>query len=220
MKVIVVGCGRLGSELAYGLFKRGHEVSMVDNIAASFNNLPPDFMGRLHEGDAINQDVLKRAGIMTTDAVAAVTNSDAMNLVVGHIARMEFNVERVVARNYNPQFRELFEAFNLQVVSSTSWGAQRVEEMIYQSDVRAVFSAGNGEVEVYEISIPRDCTGRKLKDLMGNCEGVVVSVTRAGKARLPDMNIPLEAGDVVHVGATFEGIELLRNRLCGKDQEE
>ena len=55
---------------------------------------------------------------------------------------------------------------------------------------------------------------------MGNCEGVVVSVTRAGKARLPDMNIPLEAGDVVHVGATFEGIELLRNRLCGKDQEE
>jgi trk system potassium uptake protein TrkA len=116
-------------------------------------------------------------------------------------------------------FRELFESFNLQVVSSTSWGAQRVEEMIYQSDVRAVFSAGNGEVEVYEISIPGYCSGRNISDLMGNCQGVVVAMTRAGKARLPDMDMVLEASDVLHVSATFEGIEMLRSRLCGKDEE-
>ena len=214
MKVIIVGCGRLGSELAYGLFKRGHEVSVLDNVTAAFNNLPPDFLGRLHEGDALNSDVLKRAGIETTDALAAVTNSDAMNIVVGHLARKEFNVGRVVARNYNPQLRELFEAFNLQVVSSTSWGAQRVEEMIYNSDIRTVFSAGNGEVEVYEIIIPNACAGRTLSDLIGNSEAIVVSVTRAGRATLPDMGLYLEAGDVVHLSATFDGIELLRKRMC------
>jgi trk system potassium uptake protein len=214
MKVIVVGCGRLGSELAYGLFKRGHEVAIVDNIGVAFNNLPPDFLGRLHEGDALNQDVLKRAGIETADALAAVTNSDAMNIVVGHLARQEFNVERVVARNYNPQLRELFEAFNLQVVSSTSWGAQRVEEMIYSSDFRTVFSAGNGEVEIYEINIPKGCAGRTLREIIGNSEAIVTSVTRAGKARLPDLDMALEAGDVVHVSATFEGVEVLRKHLC------
>jgi trk system potassium uptake protein len=214
MKVIVVGCGRLGSELAYGLFKRGHEVSIVDNLAVAFNNLPPDFLGRLHEGDALNQDVLKRAGIETTDALAAVTNSDSMNIVVGHLARKEFNVERVVARNYNPQLRELFEAFNLQVVSSTSWGAQRVEEMIYHSDIRTVFSAGNGEVEIYEINIPRGCEGRTLRDLVGDSEAIVMAVTRAGRAKLPEMEMTLQAGDVVHVSATFEGVEFLRKRMC------
>jgi trk system potassium uptake protein len=214
MKVIIVGCGRLGSELAYGLFKRGHEVSVLDNVAASFNNLPPDFLGRLHEGDALNSDVLKRAGIETADALAAVTNSDALNIVVGHLARKEFNVERVVARNYNPQLRELFEAFNLQVVSSTSWGAQRVEEMIYNSDVRTVFSAGNGEVEIYEIIIPKGCANRTLRDLVGDCEAIVLSVTRGGRAKLPDLDAAMEEGDVIHLSATFDGMELLRKRMC------
>ncbi len=62
MKVIVIGCGRLGAELAYNLFKRGHDVSVIDNVPASFNNLPADFQGRLNEGEALSQDVLHRAG--------------------------------------------------------------------------------------------------------------------------------------------------------------
>ena len=62
MKAIVVGCGRIGSQLAYSLYKSGHEVSVVDEEEASFENLPSDFQGRLHEGDAMNQDVLERAG--------------------------------------------------------------------------------------------------------------------------------------------------------------
>jgi branched-chain amino acid aminotransferase len=71
MKVIVVGCGRFGSELAYRLYKSGHEVAIVDAIPEAFNILPVDFRGRLIEGDALNQDVLHRAGIEHADALAA-----------------------------------------------------------------------------------------------------------------------------------------------------
>ncbi len=217
MKVIVVGCGRYGSELAYRLFQRGHDVSIVDENEAAFTNLLPNFMGTLHEGDVLNKDVLERAGIKHADALAAVTDSDALNMVVGHIANKVYQVPRVVVRNYNPQYRSIFEVFGLQVVSSTSWGAQRLEEMIYHVDARTVFSAGNGEVEVYEIAVPASWVGKKLGDLYP-CEGsTLVALTRAGRAYLPVLDMVIEAGDFILVSATFEGIDAMRRQMCAEE---
>ena len=76
MQVIVVGCGRLGAELAHRLFKRGHDVTVIDQVVAAFDNLNPLFRGRTVEGEVLNQDVLHRAGIEHAEALAAVTNSD------------------------------------------------------------------------------------------------------------------------------------------------
>jgi trk system potassium uptake protein len=206
MKVIVVGCGRIGAELAYSMFKRGHKVSVVDEHSSSFNNLPADFEGRFHEGDALNQDVMVRAGIETCDALAAVTNADALNAVVGHIAKTTYKVPNVVARNYDPRLRNLFEVFDIQVVSSTSWGAQRVEEMLTDSEVRAVFSAGNGEVEVYEMLVNEKWNNKKIYELItcGDCKPL--AITRAGKAFLPVPESELKLGDILTVAATVEGI--------------
>jgi trk system potassium uptake protein TrkA len=213
MKVVIVGCGRLGAELASRLFQRGHEVSVVDADEAAFSKLPANFEGRLNEGDAINRDVLHRAGVERADALAAVTDSDVLNAVVGHLARSYYNVPNVVVRNHDPRYRPLLEAFDLQVVSALSWGAQRVEELIYDVDTRAVFSAGNGEVEIYEVAIPAEWSGRTVGDLVSSMTNIPVSVTRAGRAMLPTSNMVLEIGDVVHVSATLEGIEALRNHM-------
>ena len=219
MKAIIVGCGRIGAELAYRLFKRGHEVSIIDNVPASFNNLPADFEGRVHEGDALNKDVLIRAGIEHCDVVAAVTNNDALNMVISHIAQTEFKVDNVVARNYDPHVRELFETFNIQVVSSTSWGAQRIEELMYHSEARAVFSAGNGEVEVYELTITKGWEGKTIKDLIPCDDCRPIAITRAGKAFLANESTVLKGGDFLNVAATFDGIEETRKMLNKKSQE-
>lgn len=220
MKVIVVGCGRLGAELAYNLFKRGHEVSVIDNVPAAFNNLPADFQGRINEGEALSQDVLHRAGIEKADALAAVTNSDALNTVAAYVAKSVYNVPNVLARNYDPRSREIFEFFGLQTVSSTSWGAQRMEELIFHSDIRTVFSAGNGEVEIYEMVITKDWDGRSFKSLL-ECEDCVpVSLTRAGRAIIPTRDTIMREGDVALMSATFEGIEGLRRRLKNVDTQE
>lgn len=213
MRVLVVGCGRLGAELAGRLFQRGHEVSVIDIDEKSFAKLPSNFEGRLSEGEAINRDVLHRAGIERADAVAAVTDSDVLNAVVGHLARSFYNVPNVVVRNYDPRYRPIIEAFGLQLISSLSWGAQRIEEMIYHGDVKAVFSAGNGEVEVYEIGVPEAWSGQTVADLFSSDACMAVSITRAGKAVLPVANMVLESGDVVHISATLEGIDALRKRL-------
>lgn len=213
MKVLVVGCGRLGAELAGRLFQRGHEVSVIDIDEKSFAKLPSNFEGRLSEGEAINRDVLHRAGIERADAVAAVTDSDVLNAVVGHLARSFYNVPNVVVRNYDPRYRPIIEAFGLQLISSLAWGAQRIEEMIYHGDIKAVFSAGNGEVEVYEVAVPEAWSGQTVAEMVSNEACVPISITRAGRAMLPSANMVLETGDVLHISATLEGIEALRKRV-------
>lgn len=213
MKYVVVGCGRVGAELASRLSAAGHEVCVVDSEGSAFHNLGPAFHGRTIEGEVLDQQVLRRAGIETADGLAAVTNSDSLNAVVAHAARAVFRVPNVVARNYDPRRRPLFEAFGLQVISSTSWGAQRLEELLYHGEIRTLFSAGNGEVEVYELTVPSPWAGRRMGDLLR--EGVCgVAHTRAGRAILPANEIVLDQGDVVQVSATLEGIEWLRARLA------
>ncbi|MCL7454843.1 MAG: NAD-binding protein, partial [Anaerolineae bacterium] len=155
MKIVVVGCGRLGAELAYRLFQQGHRVTVIDHVAAAFDNLPPDFRGRTLAGEALSQDVLTRAGIADADGVAAVTNSDSLNAVVARIANAKYGLSNVVVRNYDPHWRPVHEAFGSQVVSSASWGAQRIVDLLHYSDVRMVFSTDDGEVRVYELEIPK-----------------------------------------------------------------
>ena len=154
MKFIVVGCGRVGAQLATRLFQQGHQVTVVDIVASAFDNLDPSFRGRTLEGDVLGQDMLRRAGIEGSDGLAAVTSSDTLNAVIAHIARTIFHVPNVVTRNYEPRFTPLYEVFGIQTVAASTWGAQRIEELLCDVSLRTVFSAGNGEVEVYEIIVP------------------------------------------------------------------
>ncbi len=217
MNFIVVGCGRVGAELCYHLFESGHQVVVVDINKESFNRLHPDFRGRTLEGEGLAEGVLERAGIHEADGLAAVTNSDTLNAVVAHAARTIYNIPNVVARNYDPNLRSIIEAFGLQTVGSTYWGAQRVEELLINPSQRAVYSAGNGEVEVYEVYVPEEWNGHTLKELLDplkNCNPVALS--RAGRASLPELSMKLQTGDLLLVSSTFEGIGALTARLSKK----
>lgn len=213
MEIIVVGCGRAGAELAYRLFVRGHKVVVIDRTAKAFGNLPPEFRGRFLEGDALNQDVLKRAGIENARGLATVTNSDTINVVVAHIAKKVYGVPHVVARNYDPHRSNLYEIFDLQVVSSISWGAQRIEEMLAHPEFRTVYSAGSGEVEVYEFYVPAAWEGQTANELFPHRNCVLVGLTRGGRSMLADPTTTLHTGDLVLVSTTAEGIEELQRRL-------
>ena len=217
MNFIVVGCGRVGAELCYHLFKRNHQIVVVDINKDAFNRLHPDFRGRTLEGEGLAEGVLERAGIHEADGLAAVTNSDTLNAVVAHAARVIYNVPNVVARNYDPNLRSVIEAFGLQTVGSTYWGAQRVEELLMSPSQRMVYSAGNGEVEVYEVQIPEEWDGHTLGELLepvNQCYPVALS--RAGHSFLPERTMRLQVGDMLDVSSTFEGIGALTARLSPK----
>jgi trk system potassium uptake protein len=219
MNFIIIGCGRVGAQLAHRLFLKGHKVTVIDYNAVAFKNLPPDFLGRVIEGEATHQDVLRRAGIEHADGLAMVTSSDATNAVIGHVAREAYKLDNIVVRNYDPIWRPMLDAFNLQVISSSSWGAQRIEELLYHAEMRAVVSAGNGEIEVYEFTIPERCTNHPLSDLLPKAECVPVAISRSGRAIWPMADTILQSGDVLLVGASFDGIEELRRRLVAVQEK-
>jgi trk system potassium uptake protein len=217
MNFIVVGCGRVGAELCYHLFRSGHQVVVVDINKEAFNRLHPDFRGRTLEGEGLAEGVLERAGIREADGLAAVTNSDTLNAVVAHAARMIYNIPNVVARNYDPNLRAVIESFGLQMVSSTYWGAQRVEELLMNPSQRVVYSAGNGEVEVYEVQIPEEWRGHTLGELLDSLQQCYpVALSRAGRALLPEAKIELQTDDLLNVSSTDEGIAALTARLSKK----
>jgi trk system potassium uptake protein TrkA len=219
MNFIIVGCGRVGAELCYHLFKRGHQIVVVDINRDAFNRLHPDFRGRTLEGEGLAEGVLERAGIREANGLAAVTNSDTLNAVVAHAARIIYNVPNVVARNYDPNLRSVIEAFGLQTVGSTYWGAQRVEELLMNPSQRMVYSAGNGEVEVYEVQIPEEWDSHTLGELLGPLKQCYpVALSRAGHAFLPEVTTRLQAGDMLDIGSTFEGIGELTARLSKRTE--
>lgn len=214
MNFFVIGCGRVGSELAFRLFKNGHEVVVIDKSREALNGLSPEFRGRTIEGDVLVEEMLERAGINEADGLAAVTNSDTLNAVVAHIATVVYKVPMVVARNYDPAMLPVLEAFGHQVVSSTSWGAQRIQELLLDPSFRTIFSAGNGEVEVYEMMVSPTWDGKTLGELLQDNPGCLpVALTRAGSALLPNMDTVLQTGDLLNVSATFTGIKSLRAQL-------
>jgi trk system potassium uptake protein len=218
MKFIVVGCGRVGAQLAARLFQQGHQVTVVDIVASAFDNLDPSFRGRTLEGDVLGQDMLRRAGVEGSDGLAAVTSSDALNAVIAHIARTVFHVPNVVTRSYEPRFIPLHEVFGIQTVAASTWGAQRIEELLTDTTLRTVFSAGNGEVEVYEIIVPAVWHGRRLGEIVNYSDCLPIALTHAGKAVLPAADMLIEECDILHLSATFEGIEALRHRLAASKE--
>jgi trk system potassium uptake protein TrkA len=111
--------------------------------------------------------------------------------------------------------RGMLEAFDLQIVSSTAWGAERLQELLIDASFRAVFSAGNGEVELYEMPIPESWSGRTVSALLADCTNtiVVAALTHAGRAELTSPQSVLKGGDILTVSATLEGVTALQARL-------
>lgn len=215
MNFIVVGCGRVGAELAYRLYKSGHQVVVVDQNREAFNRLHPDFRGRTTEGEVLAADTLERAGVEKADGIAVVTSSDTLNAVIGHVARVRYNIPLVVVRNYDPTLRPMLEAFGLQIVSSTAWGAERLLELLLDPSFRAVYSMGNGEVGIYEMTITPAWEGYTIEKLLANCSQqiLIIAVTRAGRAQFPSPAMKLVRDDILTIGATLEGMQRLRARL-------
>jgi len=218
MNVIVVGCGRVGVELALSICRK-HVVTVVDPKPLAFDRLGADFHGRAVRGDGLDKEALLRAGIENAEALAAVTNSDNVNVVVARITRDLFHIPRVIARVYNPRRALVYEKLGIQTVASSSWGAMRIEQYILNPGLESVFSAGNGEVQLYEIIIPQAWDGHPLGDLMPEHDAQAMAVVRSGKAKVPDRSFLLHAQDILHIGATGESITVLNQHLHAYGKE-
>ena len=214
MNFIVIGCGRVGAQLAYNLFKQGHKVAIVDNNGASFTNLPTDFYGRTIEGEATHLDILKRAGIENADGLAVVTNSDSLNAVIGEVAKNYFNLDKVVVRNYDPFWRSMIDSFQLDVVSSSSWGANRIQEILINPDVQFIAGIEDGEVGIYEIKVPQEIDNLPLSNILIERDCVIVGLVRKRNVVHPEMDTRLKTGDTILISTKKESLPALQQHLA------
>ena len=136
VKVLIVGCGRVGSRLASELDQEGHDVTVVDREPASFSRaasrgaLGQEFKGNFVVGDGTDADLLRRAGIEGSDSFVAVTEGDNRNIMAAQIAKQVYKVPRVVCRIYDPIRGEVYRKLGLEVFCPTIEGAARVRQML------------------------------------------------------------------------------------------
>ena len=133
MKVVILGCGRLGSYLARRLQEEGDRVTVIDNDSGAFRRLGPGFGGDTVVGTGIDEDVLRKAGIEQADAFVAVTNWDNTNVMAAQVAKEIFGVGRVICRIYDYLREEVFRGLGLETICPAVIDADRIQAMLAES---------------------------------------------------------------------------------------
>jgi len=130
MNVVIMGCGRVGAQLAAMLDEEEHKVTVIDREEYSFRRLPANFRGTALVGDGIDEDTIRRAGIEEADAFVAVTEGDNRNVMASQIAKHIFNVPTVACRVYDPLRAEMYHALGLETTSPTMVGANLLKDLV------------------------------------------------------------------------------------------
>jgi trk system potassium uptake protein TrkA len=216
--VVVVGCGRVGSELAGTLEKDGHSVAVVDKNGQAFRRLPQGFGGSTVVGFGFDRDHLLEAGIDRAGALAAVTNGDNSNILTARIARENFGIERVVARIYDPRRALIYQRLGIPTVATVSWATDQVIRRLLPGEVKADWSDPSAKICVVERGLPVVWAGKKLAGLNEPGRFWLTAVTRLGSARIVATDIVGQEGDVLTFTAATDALDALTERLeAGKD---
>lgn len=130
MNVVIMGCGRVGAELAGMLDAEGHKVTIMDIDPYSLRKLPSTFGGMAIVGSGLEEEALKKAGIEEADIFVSATRGDNRNVMACQIAKHIYNVSRVVSRIYDPIREEMYRSLGIESVSPTKVVAQLLKERI------------------------------------------------------------------------------------------
>lgn len=197
MYVVIAGCGRVGARLATDLAVDGHDVVVIDRDSSTFGNLGAAFNGMTLHGNAIDEDVLRAAGIARADAFAAATSLDSVNIMAAQTARQIFGVPRVVARVAEPRREPVFREFGLDTVCGTNLAADQFRALLLAEGVHHRAYLGAHEVVQVEIVVDDQHAGLTPADLEVPGTFRLIAAVREGHACIPLPDFRTRAGDVL-----------------------
>ena len=213
MKIIVMGCGRVGSMVSMLLQDEGHQVTVIDPEPLNLDRLGLSFKGVKIAGVGFDRQVLLQAGIQEADAFVATSASDNANIISARIARNIFHVPRVIARLYDPRRAEIYRRLGLVTISMTDWGARRINELLAHAELEPAFYFGKGEVSLVAVEAPLALVGRQVNDLTVPGEINVVAITRDGEALMVTLGTELSRGDLIHFAVQASAMHRLEALL-------
>lgn len=199
MKILIIGCGRLGAGLANALNLQGIDVSIIDSDPKAFEALSKTFKGRTFTGIGFDEKLLKEAGIEKCDALAAVTASDEANLVAARAAKIVFKVPRVAARVYEPNKAKIYRRLGIQTISPVTLGIERLISTLIYSNLAIERVIGAGQITLVDMDVKPHMVHKSVKfvDIPGKVE--VVAITRNGKTFMPNSATVFQTVDLVHL---------------------
>ncbi len=196
MYVIIVGCGRVGSELAKLLSNEGHNVVVIDKSLASFERLGSTFNGITMVGNGFSLALLKQVGVEKADAFCAVTNGDNTNLISAQVAKKIFKVPKVIARVYDPQRADIYSALGLDIISGTILFAAMLRDKIIESRFSS-YLIETKDLGVIEIEVKNSLVGKTIKDINIPGEFLVVAIRKMQGIIIPEPETALKQKDVL-----------------------
>ena len=196
MNIMIIGCGRVGSQLAILLSQEGHNVTIIDKDQESFKKLWGSFNGVTATGNGFDENLLKELKIDKQDAFVSVTSGDNTNLMASQIAKKMFNVPRVIARVYDPRRADIYKKLGLDIISGTVLVAAMIRDKIIENKFTS-YLVETGELGVLEIIVSEALKGRKAGELSIADEFSVVVIDRKKRVILPQADTRLELGDKV-----------------------
>ncbi|HEU4319161.1 MAG TPA: NAD-binding protein [Acidimicrobiia bacterium] len=219
MRVVIAGCGRVGSDLALTLSEEGHDVSVIDSRQGVFDRLGSTFNGTTHEGLGYDVKVLKAAGIEYADAFIAATDSDNANAMAVQVAERVFGVPKTIARLDDPAREEAYRALGVQFVPGAKLTSKVIHEQIVREEFNFHVTFSGGDVEIVDMTVGPGGAGRKVADLEIPDDLRVAAVYRGHRTFIPDRDFVLAEGDLVVAAARIGARRKIRRFLAASEDE-
>jgi trk system potassium uptake protein TrkA len=212
MHVIIVGCGRVGSQLASLLSAEGHDVVIIDKNPASFERLGSGFNGVTVVGNGFDLESLKNAGIERADAFCAVTNGDNTNLVAAQIAKKIFKVPKVLTRVYDPKRAHIYTSLGLDIISGTILFASMLRDKIIESRFSS-YLIETKDLGVIEIEVKEDLAGKKIQEVNIPKEFLVVAIRRMEGVIIPEPGTVLKNKDILMAVVKVASLDKIKEKF-------
>jgi trk system potassium uptake protein TrkA len=212
--IVIMGCGRVGSTIAHILEDQGHSVAVIDRDAEAFRKLRSGFKGSRITGIGFDRDVLSEAGIERADAFAAVSSGDNSNVIAARVARESFNVERVVARIYDPRRADVYQRLGIPTVATVRWTADQMLRRLLPEGAEPLWRDPTGHIVLAEVACTQDWLGEKVTALEDAAQTRIAFLSRMGQPMIPSHGTVLQEGDVLHVVAEAGDLERIAALFC------
>lgn len=219
MRVVIAGCGRVGSDLALSLSEEGHDVSVIDSRPGVFERLGTTFNGTTHEGLGYDVRVLKAAGIELADAFIAATDSDNANAMAVQVAERVFGVPKTIARLDDPAREEAYRTLGVHFVPGAKLTSKVIHEQLVREEFTFHVTFAGGDVEIVDMTVGPEGAGRPVSDLEIPGDLRVAAVYRGRRTFIPEPNFALAQGDLV-VAAARTGARRRIKRFLATTEDE
>lgn len=212
MHVIIVGCGRVGSELAKLLSGEGHDVVIIDKTQEALKRLGDTFNGLTMVGNGFDLALLKQVGIEKADAFCAVTDGDNTNLISAQVAKKIFSVPKVFARVYDPQRAHIYAALGLDIISGTMLFSAMLRDKIIESRFSS-YLIESKDLGVIEIEVKNDLVGKTIQDINIPGDFIVAALRRMQGVVIPEPKTVLKNKDILMGVVKVSSLQAVREKF-------